>query len=216
MLPNKDREVHSSIFLFQDEATLVSYVPKKRKAVILLSSEHYDNKCAGPEFDFKPDIILHYNNTKGGVDAVDWMIDKYTCQRGTRRWPLAMFYNILDMAALNAFIIYQESDHPNVSRLDFIKNLALELASNYINKRKIARLPLQIQKKNNYIKRALKTEETSKKKPKIRDYCGGCHVRAHHTCIKCNAQICSEHSVNFFQCKGKCFNSTIENNKDSD
>lgn len=40
MLPNKNREVHSSIFLHSEDATLVSYVPKKRNAVVLLSTQH--------------------------------------------------------------------------------------------------------------------------------------------------------------------------------
>ncbi|KRZ18514.1 hypothetical protein T11_7583 [Trichinella zimbabwensis] len=45
----------------------------------------------------KPDIKLHYNNTKGGVDNLDKMIiSTYSCQRMTARWPLVIFYNMID------------------------------------------------------------------------------------------------------------------------
>lgn len=41
------REELSSIFAFHDQLTLVSYVPKPGKAVIVLSSMHHDKKVDG-------------------------------------------------------------------------------------------------------------------------------------------------------------------------
>ncbi|CAF1503089.1 unnamed protein product [Rotaria sordida] len=66
---NKNREIGSSLFGFQDDLTLVSFVPKQNKAVLVLSSKHHDNQV-----DIKtgkPIIILDYNKTKGAVDTVD-------------------------------------------------------------------------------------------------------------------------------------------------
>jgi len=86
---NKSREVGSSLFAFHDYLTLVSFVPKQNKAVLLLSSKHHDNlvdKKSG-----KPNIILDYNKTKGAIDTVNQMCHKYTVKRGTRRWPLCIF-----------------------------------------------------------------------------------------------------------------------------
>lgn len=40
MQPSKSREVHSTVFGFSEKGTLCSYVPKKNKAVILLSTMH--------------------------------------------------------------------------------------------------------------------------------------------------------------------------------
>ena len=39
-LPSRSREEKSSIFAFQQKSTLVSYVPKKNKALLLLSTMH--------------------------------------------------------------------------------------------------------------------------------------------------------------------------------
>jgi len=54
----------SSKFLFTDNLTLVSYVPKPRKCVILLSSMHHEHNISGPDNSYKPKMILYYNTTK--------------------------------------------------------------------------------------------------------------------------------------------------------
>ncbi|CAF5111822.1 unnamed protein product, partial [Rotaria sp. Silwood1] len=75
-LSNETREVGSSLFGFEDNLTLVSFVPKNNKAVLLLSSKHHDNQVDNKTG--KPVIILDYNKTKGAVDTVDQMCHKYT------------------------------------------------------------------------------------------------------------------------------------------
>jgi len=50
----------------------------------LLSTEHHSAEV-NPEVKNKPQMILDYNATKGGVDTADKMIGNYTCQRATRR-----------------------------------------------------------------------------------------------------------------------------------
>src|SRR5687768_8913197 len=109
LLPSKTCLVYLSIFVENDDAMLVSYVPKKNKCVILLSTEHNEPTCSSQESK-KPDVILHYNSTKGGVDSIDWMIQHYTCQRSTRHWPVAAFMNFLDIAAINAYVLFCESN----------------------------------------------------------------------------------------------------------
>ena len=64
MMPDRQREEKSSIFGFTDSTTLVSYVPKKGKSVVLLSTMHSDNKICDDEE--KTDIVTFYNSTKQG------------------------------------------------------------------------------------------------------------------------------------------------------
>ncbi|KAJ4431798.1 hypothetical protein ANN_20403 [Periplaneta americana] len=68
----KRREQFSSIFGFQDRLTLTSYVPKPRKVVLVASTMHYDD-AIDPDTreEKKPEIIMFYNATKGGIDVVD-------------------------------------------------------------------------------------------------------------------------------------------------
>jgi len=70
-LSGKQRDVHSSIFDFTSDLTLVSYVPVRNKTVILLSSQHHDNTCMGEEKDHKTEIMTQYKATKSGVDILD-------------------------------------------------------------------------------------------------------------------------------------------------
>ncbi len=124
MLPSKSRPEFSSLFLFNKEKTLVSsYVTKKSKAVILLSTEHHDNKTAESSDKFKPNIILHYNQTKGAVDTMDQMV------------------NMLDIAALNAYIIWTklypnwQQNNQQDKRYQFLRSLSLEMVQQYVENR---------------------------------------------------------------------------------
>ena len=64
--------------------------------------------------DQKPSIILFYNKTKDGVDTLNRMVRSYFTKRTTRSWPLVLFYNMIDVSAINALIIWQSGiNHEN-------------------------------------------------------------------------------------------------------
>ena len=83
----RGRQENTSIFAFQDSATLVSYCPKKGRVVVLLSTKHDTAEVDNPE-KAKPRMILDYNASKAGLDTMDQMIRTYT---STRRWPMVFF-----------------------------------------------------------------------------------------------------------------------------
>ncbi|CAK1594994.1 unnamed protein product [Parnassius mnemosyne] len=138
MQAHKERAVYSSNFAFSKEATVCSYVPKKNKAVIMLSSLHMSPIIQSNKETAKPEIILYYNKTKSGVNNMDKLLAEYTVKRRTNRWPLALFYNIIDIAALAAYIIYMEHNPQLVSsdrRRKFLKSLSLQLCGKNIEER---------------------------------------------------------------------------------
>ena len=94
--------MRSSLFEFRNRKALVLYIPKKNKAVVLLSTMHNDKEV--DEATGKPLIILDYNATKA---AVDQCCHNYSVQKRTKCWPLAYFYNCLNVAAINALVTYQ-------------------------------------------------------------------------------------------------------------
>ena len=53
----------------------------------------------------KTEVITYYNATKGGIDIMHQMVSWFTSKRETRRRPTIIFYNMLDITALNAFAI---------------------------------------------------------------------------------------------------------------
>lgn len=126
---SKDRPIRSSIFGFQPNCTLVSYVPKKNKSVALLSTMHYDDAIdPNTKDDCNPEIITFYNRTKCGVDVVDKMCKQYSVMRNSRRWSLTLFFNLLNIAGINSLIIYQlNKDQQRIVRRDFLYELSFEL-----------------------------------------------------------------------------------------
>ncbi|QQP38927.1 Uncharacterized protein FKW44_019645, partial [Caligus rogercresseyi] len=52
-------------------------------------------------FKRKPNVVTEYNHMKAVVDTFDQMARLYSCRSASRRWPMQVFYNILDMAAIN-------------------------------------------------------------------------------------------------------------------
>lgn len=79
--------------------------PKKNKSVVLLSSMHMTGEVEQTQ-SAKPEIIKYYNKTKGGVDTMDKMLAEYTLKRQTLRWPLAFFFNIIDITGLASYVVY--------------------------------------------------------------------------------------------------------------
>ncbi|CAI5692276.1 unnamed protein product [Oreochromis niloticus] len=80
----------------------------------------------------KPNTVTLYNTTKYSVDVMDQMVREYTVRRGTRCWPVAVFYNMIDMAALNAHVLYQACTGTQERRVDFLVEFARELANSHM------------------------------------------------------------------------------------
>ena len=104
----KSREPKLSTFGFDEQLAMTSYVPKRNKAVILLSSIYHDVSIIEDDAQKRPEIIHFYSKTKIGVDLVDQMIQTYACRRATRKWLFALFCNMLDIAALNTYTIFRK------------------------------------------------------------------------------------------------------------
>ncbi|XP_049308682.1 piggyBac transposable element-derived protein 4-like [Bactrocera dorsalis] len=136
-LLNPKRDVKSTLFCYHNNNIgQCSYMAKPKKPVIMLSTAHY-RQSTDPLKGFKPDQILDYNKFKAGVDTMDQMLTGYSCKRSTNRWPLAMFYNMLDIAGLASFIIYDELNPAKQSdkRRSFIIELARQLVIPHMTKR---------------------------------------------------------------------------------
>ena len=72
--PAKSRETKTLVFGFNDQLTMVSYVPQKNEAAILLSTMHHEISIDEKDHKKRPEIIKFYNKMKIGVDLVDQMV----------------------------------------------------------------------------------------------------------------------------------------------
>lgn len=192
ILETKGREVKSSTFAFTEDVTLVSYLQKKNKNVIVISSQHHSNEVDDKREDGKPAIILHYNKTKGAVDTADQLIRTYSCQRKNRRWPMVFFQNLVDIAALNSFVVFTsvnrdyEVEKSHKRRL-FLEHLGKELIAPAIA---VRRLPVAIP----VVPRHQSSHQSSNSRKRIR--CERCSRESDRKtiekCTICNTAICKQ------------------------
>ena len=83
--------------------------------VTLVSTVHSDKGTESPDLEKKPEVITYYHATNGAVlvDTMDQMVRWFTSKRKTRRWPMVILYNMLDISALKAFIIWMSLNKEN-------------------------------------------------------------------------------------------------------
>ncbi|KAK7140748.1 hypothetical protein R3I94_013126 [Phoxinus phoxinus] len=142
LLATKGRACFSSMFGFTETHSLVSYCPKKGETVLLLSTLHRDASVSSRD-DKKPTIILDYNKSKG-VDNLEKMVATYTCKRKTVRWPMVLFFNMLDVSALNSYVLWTDARPEWHSGKSFRRRLFLEeLGKALVGPLMEARQPLQ-------------------------------------------------------------------------
>jgi hypothetical protein len=56
---------------------LILYIPARYKTPFLLS-QHHDIRYLDEGKDLKPEIVMHLNASKGGVDFLDNLVKEYT------------------------------------------------------------------------------------------------------------------------------------------
>ena len=96
----------------------------------------------------KPDIILYYNKTKGGIDRMDQMVQMYSCKIKTKRWSMVFFFNMIDVAEIAAFFIWSGKNTPwkqgkTHRRRLFLLQLGFELVEAHVLRRQQQPQPMQ-------------------------------------------------------------------------
>lgn len=177
-------------------------VIKKKKVVLVLSSMYDDNVV--DEHTGKPNQRMDYNATKGGVDTVDLMCARCSTLRNTRRWPLVVFFRLLDLAAINSFKIFR-SNNPNSKnvRRIYVFNLALGLMKENLEYRAtIQCLPREIKVFLEKYKPPQTTEPIASPQSKACVLCGKIkNNRTSSTCCQCGNHVCKKHSSKTVQCE---------------
>jgi hypothetical protein len=181
LIATDNMKLYDSLFFWNDEssAMLVKYQCKPKRSVFLLSTMH-----SSPTTDNtgkkKPAVIHFYNENKIGVDVVDQMTRLYTTKCASRRWPVAVWHNILDIAAINAWVIYREATKNNLSRKLFILQLMQELIGSSQQGEET-----NIAAKSDEIPDDDKSSLLEKRKQ-----CRSCRNKTAHVCCECHKPVC--------------------------
>nr|XP_026490968.1 piggyBac transposable element-derived protein 4-like [Vanessa tameamea] len=197
----RGKELNSSTFGFQKDISLVSYIPKKNKIVLLMSSLHHDANIDQSTGDQrKPEIITYYNATKSGVDVADELSATYDVSRNSKRWPMTSFYAMLNISGINANIIYRANNtDTRMTRRHFLKKLGLDLIHDHLEVRKTQmNLPRLLRKRIlDFV--GGPAEEPPRKITGTRKRCQICPAKkdkkTNHTCHVCHIYICPDHII---------------------
>ncbi|XP_054260166.1 piggyBac transposable element-derived protein 4-like [Macrosteles quadrilineatus] len=121
-------EAGQTVYFRKGKVLLVGYKQKKkRKPVYLITTAcHAEDRNIVSRSGLqavKPLVIHKYNLSMGGVDQKDKSIYHHSCTRPTRKYWRKIFFNLMDMAMLNAYILYsRNTDHP-LSRKRFMVDI---------------------------------------------------------------------------------------------
>ncbi|GBP46696.1 PiggyBac transposable element-derived protein 4 [Eumeta japonica] len=214
-LPSKVRTEDSSNYGFTSDKTIVSYVPKKNQSVVLISSMHHEMES--DPLTEKPEIIVFYNSTKGGVDSLDQKCTIFSVMRRTRRWPMVIFGTMMNISTVNSHVIWKASNPDGkMKRRDFIKDLGLSLIRPQIIKRKqqSATLSRELHGKiENFLGPSTSRSENADEPPSKRAKSGRCYICSRKDdrkytkyCHKCEKFVCKNHYKDKVECIQCCQN----------
>jgi hypothetical protein len=102
------------------------------KPVHMISSLHSPNEIFQVKRKLKdgnttmvpcPTVLISYNNNMNNVDVFDQLKAAYGINRKARKWWHRLFFHFLDMAIVNAFILFKELAKEKISMKDFRRRI---------------------------------------------------------------------------------------------
>ena len=201
-----NRPEHSSLFGHNDGVQMVSNMARPKKCVIMVSTMHCDNGVDLEDKE-KPHAIRDYNATKCPVDRINQMANTFSTRRKIRRWSMTIFFNILDIAGINAYItwlLHNPTWHENEKvhrRSIFLKKLACSLMEPWIRQRPnnqprgamqaTVRRARELCLNNAESPEVEAPQETQKARRRCHLYVGRSRVRT--ACSRCHQPTCMAH-----------------------
>ena len=79
-------------------------------------------------------LVMQYNQYMGGVDHLDWLIQKFRTGIRSKKWYFSLFTNCIDTVMVNAWILSNIINDEPSTLLDFRRSVAryyLQLSSHF-------------------------------------------------------------------------------------
>ena len=99
-----------------------------------------------------------------------------TCKSATRRWPVAVFFNIILCSCINAYIIYSEVTIKSLTRIKFSLQIIKKMCHNPFTKSNFSPLPTMVLKSS--------SQTLRKKKQCQLQLCKNKYSVSCHKCLK--------------------------------
>lgn len=155
-----------------------------------------------------PKILKDYNENMNCVDKLDQ--NKKSCQidRKSQKWWHRIFFHFIDIAVVNAHVIYTQSTGTTITMKNFRRDISRELLNKTIvckrQSKSTKKSPAEIKKHKPFVPDSLRLEKSAHQ-PKIstRRRCAKCstrekEVRTEWMCAVCNVPLCITKNRNCF------------------
>ena len=125
---------HSEYLLFSSVILLASNVDENRGELTVLRRQ---KGTADKIRVVCPKVIDNYNKWMGGVDLVDQRTSYYQLDRKARfRFYLRVFFDMMDISVVNAFIIYNQRFPRQLTLLQFKEAISDGLTRNFSSRKR--------------------------------------------------------------------------------
>ena len=152
-----------------------------------------------------PSVVGDYNEHMGGVDKHDMMRQLYGIDRKSYKWWHRLFFGLLDMAIINAHIVYNENceERDKLAAFDFYRDISSGLLT-YSNR--VTRGPAKRRKSNYSTSPSIRLSNVGVHLPifvKDKNRCEVCSVagivsRPMSKCRQCGVHLCCNAAKNCF------------------
>lgn len=211
-----------------DGVDITSVIWKDNKCVTFLSTftgklpekkvKRFERKTRSYKEVHCPELVGVYNKHMGGVDLLDSHLGRHSIRIKSKKWYFRLFYHLLDLAVINAWILYKQIQHkkdPSSKALNQ-KHFRLEIAKCFCS---IGKLNLKRGRPSNDIHQELETKKKRNSKSIIppkdvrkdsldhwpkwndkRNRCKlpGCSGFTFVSCNKCSVFLCFNKDKNCF------------------
>lgn len=158
-----------------------------------------------------PNIILEYNKHMGGVDLMDGLIGRYHIRVKTGKWTMRIFYHLLDVAIVNAYVLYHRVHRNDKVELPTFRSMIAEsLCSRTVARRSLGRPRSETPPKSKKPKRTY-TPQDDIRYDRIDHWCifrdrsgkkqcknPGCTSETQAFCVKCELSLCNSPAKSCF------------------
>ena len=107
----------------------------------------------------------------------------HTCKSATRRWPVAVFFKIINCACINAYIIYCEITGQRLSRREFLLQLIKEMCCDPPAESAPAPFSKSVVPRSSQVSRKRKQLQLQQ-----------CRNKSSHSCHQCHKSRCGKHT----------------------
>lgn len=173
---------------------------KDKKDLTMISTIHNNDfeevVGRGGRVENKPVAVVDYNRYMGGVDMSDNCLHFYNVARNRlKKHYIKVFRHLMDMACLNSFIIHKSLGGTNVTRLDFMTELAERLIEKYAVPRSLSSRPPKVPKLTRHLERHFPDIVPPTKKAKPTKRCVVCsktgiRKESRYWCKDCGVGLC--------------------------